>query len=182
MATIITEGNKLAPDTYIEFFDFDSTLLHDKNNNPGSISYWTNTPTGGDVSPIVWRTNQYFPVPFQITGVDYKGDGTAPNRPQISISNVNKYMVAAIIAYGNLVGMRITRWRTFFKFTDAGTEPNINMHYPIDQWTVIRKVVQTNSAVQFELAGPLDRPGLVLPRKQILKDKGFPGVSRIRLR
>ena len=134
MSDITVEGNKLAPDAYVELFDFDATTIG------GTVSYYTNTPTGGALSPIVWRGNSYYPLPFEITGIDNRGDGTAPNRPNIAISNVNKFLHAAVLSLGNLVGMRVTRWRTFYKFTDNGSAPNILMHYPEDTWVVTRKV------------------------------------------
>lgn len=170
----ILEGNKLQPDAYLELFDFDATLIG------GAISYYTNTPTGGAVSPITWRGNNYFPLPFEITGVDVRGDGTAPNRPKLVMSNVNQFLLAAVLTLGDLVGMRVTRWRTFNKFTDNGSTPNILMHYPIEEWIITKKVAHSKVSIQFEMSSPLDRPGLRLPRKQILRDKGFPGVSRVR--
>jgi len=179
--TIITEGNKLNPDSYLELFDFDSSYIG------GSILYFTNTPTGGGVLPLIWRTNSYYPAPFEVTGIDSRGDGTAPNRPQLSVSNLNKFFLAAVNVVGNLEGMQITRWRTYFKFTDAGSLPNINMHYPTDTWVITRKVSGSKQGLQYEMSSPLDRPGLKLPRKQILRDPGvltpnFPGVSLVRAR
>lgn len=176
MVNITKEGNKLNPDTYLELFDFDASVLG------GEISYYTNSPTGGGISPILWQGNNYYSLPFELTGVASRGDGTAPARPNIVISNVNKFLHAAILNLGDLVGMKVTRWRTFYKFTDLGDSHNSLMHYPIDEWVVIRKVAHTKSVIQFELGTPLDRPGLLLPRKQILTDLGFPGVGRVRLR
>jgi len=179
---IAVEANKLNPDTYLELFDFDASVILDKNGNPGTISYYTNTPTGGNMSPITWKGNNYYPLPFELRNVDNRGDGTAPNRPTISISNVNQFLLAAILSLGDLIGMRITRWRTFLRYTDNGSTPNSLMHYPTDEWIITKKMAHNNTGIQFEMSNPLDRPGLRLPRKQILKDQGFPGVSRVRLR
>jgi lambda family phage minor tail protein L len=179
---ITEEGNKLNPDTYLELFDFDATMLLDKNNVPGTISYYTNTPTGGGLLPLTWRGNNYYPLPFEMTGIDTRGDGTAPARPNISITNVNQFLLAAVLALGDLEGMKVTRWRTFYKFTDNGSQPNSAMYYPIDEWIVTKKAAQSKSGIQFEMGTSLDRPGLRLPRKLILTDQGFSGVSKVRLR
>lgn len=179
---IAKEGNKLHPDLYLELFDFDASVLLDGQGNPGTVSYYTNTPTGGGVSAINWRGNGYFPLPFEITGIDNRGDGTAPNRPTIQISNVNQFLLAAVLSLSDLIGMRITRWRTFYRYTDNGSTPNTLMHYPTETWIITKKLSQSKTGISFELANPLDRPGLRLPRKQILKDKGFPGVGRVRNR
>lgn len=180
--TISTEGNLLSPDIYVELFDFDSSMLLDAQSNPGEISYYTNTPTGGGVSPILWKGNNYLPLPLELSGVDDRGDGSAPNRPTLAISNANQFLLAAVLSLGDLVGMKVTRWRTFYKFTDSGSEPNSLMHYPVEHWILTKKVAQSKNGLQYELSNPLDRPGLRLPRKQILRDAGFPGVSRTRLR
>lgn len=175
MTDFQVEANKLSPDAYLELFDFDATGIG------GSISYYTNSPTGGGVSPIAWRGNGYYPLPFELTGVDVRGDGTAASRPNIAISNVNKVLHAAILALGNLVGMKVVRWRTYYKFTDGQANANILMCMQ-DTWVITRKVAHSKQMIQFEMSSPLDRPGLKLPRKQILRDQGFPGVSRVRLR
>lgn len=176
MSSIQIESNKLAPDTYVELFDFDASVIG------GTTSYYTNTPTGGVASPITWRTNNYYPLAFELKGVENRGDGTAPNRPQITITNVNKFTHAAIASLGDLSGMRITRWRTFYKFTDGQVDANPLVHYPEDLWIVTKQVAVSKQVVQYELSTPLDRPGLRLPRELILKDLGFPGVGRVRLR
>ena len=187
MSTINTEGSKLDPDTYIELFDFDSRHLVDAQGIPGPISYFTNTPQSDSLGPTKWRGESYFPLPFQVTGIENKGDGTALSRPQLTVSNVNRFLLAAILTLGDLIGMRVTRWRTFYKFTDTGTEPNTFMHYPEDVWIVSRKIAHSKNIISFEMSSPLDIPGLRLPRKLILKDQigdqvHFPGVSRVRLR
>jgi len=182
MSAIVIEGNKLNPDIYLELFDFDATPIG------GTISYYTNTPTGGGVNPITWKTNNYYPFPFELQGAEQKADSSALPRPTITVSSVNTVILAAIRTLGDLRGMQITRYRTFYKFTDNGNSPNSTMHFPIDEWTVIREPMITANAVQFELGYSLDRQGLKLPRKQILVDptprnpSGFPGVSRLRRR
>lgn len=178
---ILKEANKLNPDTYVELFDFDYSMLSNGVIS-GSTLYFTNTPTGGANSPIVWQGNSYYPFPLEISGIESRGDGTAPGRPNIALSNTNKFLMAAVMSFGNLIGTTVRRWRTFYKYTDAGSEANTLIHYPIEEWIIIRKVAHSKNGLQFEMALALDRPGLKLPKKQILRDLGFPGVSRVRLR
>ena len=182
MSALNIEANKTSPDTYLELFDFDSTMLFDANDNPGTVEHYTNTPVGDATSKIIWRGNIYYPLPLEISSIDDRGDGSAPSKVSIGISNVNKFLLAAVLRYGDLLGMKVTRWRTFYKFTDLGDSPNSLMHYPVQQWVVTRKTAQSKSGVSFEMSSPLDRPGLNLPRKLILRDQGFPGVGRTRPR
>lgn len=181
MSNITIEGNKLTPDTYIELFDFDASYIG------GTSSYYTNNSTGGGTTPLIWRANSYYPLPFEVTGTETRGDGTAQARPQIAVSNVDQFLMAAILSLGDLVGMRVTRWRTFYKFLDitnspVPSSPNILMYFPLETWIVTKKIAQSKSSIQLEMSSPLDRPGLKIPRKQILRDQGYPGVSRVRIR
>lgn len=181
-SSIDIEGSGLAPDAYLELFIFDSTMLLDAHGNPGTISYFTNTGREANLKPIVWRGNTYYPMPLQLTGADVRADGTAMSRPQLAVSNVNRFLLAAILTLGDLIGMRVTRFRTFERFLDNGVDPNVNMHYPLDYWIVTKKLVHTNKAIAFELSNQLDVPGVKLPKKLILRDEGFPGVGRTRAR
>jgi lambda family phage minor tail protein L len=172
------EGNKLSPDTYIELYDFDPTAIG------GSIRYITNTSSGGTdpTNNIFWKGHNYLPFPLEVTGYDNKSDGTALGRVTMTISNVHKSLIAGVLALGDLVGTKVTRTRTFLKFTDAGSEPNPDAHYPIEIYYITRKIMQNRASLQFELSNVLDRQEIRLPRRQVLKDQGFPGVSRVRIR
>lgn len=173
--TIQQEGNLLNPDTFLELYIFDASLIG------GTAWYFSNTP--GLNAPVLWRGNNYYPFPFEVTGYEVKADGTAPNKPTISFSNVNKFFMASILSLGNLTGMKVTRYRTFYKFTDAGSDPNINAHYPIEEYLITRKLPSSlKTIIQFEMSNVLDRQGLKLPRRQILRDLGFPGAARTRIR
>jgi lambda family phage minor tail protein L len=175
MATINQEGNKLNPDAYIELYTFDASLIG------GATYYFSNTP--GLNAPVIWRGNSYYPFPFEVTGYETKSDGTAPNKPTLSISNVNQFFMQSILTLGNLTGMKVTRYRTFYKFTDTGTEPNINAHYPVEEYIITKKLPSSpKTIIQFEMSNVLDRQGLKLPRRQILRDLGFPAAARARMR
>lgn len=177
MATINQEANSLTPDTYVELFDFDATPIG------GSIYYYTNTPTGHSTNPLVWKTHSYYPLPIEVSEYGMKSDGSALSRPTITLSNVNKFMMAAVLSLGDLVGMRVRRWRTFYKFTDGGSAPDPNAYFPVEEHVIVRKMPSSiKTGLVFEMATALDRPGVMLPKRQILRDLGFPGVSRNRLR
>jgi len=185
--TINNDANSLQIDSeYIELYDFDATYITDKNGVSGTVTYLTPTATTIDVngiSTLKWRGNVYTPFPFEITGYQHKCDGTAPTRPTLAVSNVNQFFMAAALSLGDLVGMKITRWRTFYKYTDNGSTPNNQAYFPIDEHIVVRKLPSAlKTSLSWELANALDRPGLKLPRRQILRDLGFPGVSRVRVR
>jgi lambda family phage minor tail protein L len=178
-STISQEGNKLSPNAYVELFIFDASGI----GGAGPL-YYTNTSTGEGLfgTNIRWKGNEYLPFPFEITGIDNKSDGSAYNRPTITVSNIHKTLMVGVLALGDLIGTKVTRYRTFYKFTDRGSEANSLAHYPIDEYYITRKIIQNKQILQFELSNELDRPNSRLPGRQILRDGGFPGVSRIRFR
>lgn len=177
MNDIILEGNKLSPDILVDLYDLDATAFIGDDGEPGVIHRITNTPTE---VPILWRGNSYSPVPFKVENLELRADGVAPARPTLTLSNVNRFVIQAVLALGDLSGLKVTRWRTFFKYTDGQPEENRLMHYPTLSWVITRKSLHTKDLLEFEMANVLDRPGLKLPSKQILRDKGFPGVGRVR--
>lgn len=114
------EINKLYNDSeLIELFVLDATAfggpLFRFTNNPG--------PTGGGV---VHNGLTYVPMPIVGTGFDITSTGTLPT-PTITISNVNKVVQSAVITYGDLIGAKLTRIRTYGKFLDAATFPRRNL-------------------------------------------------------
>jgi len=170
--SIRAEGNKLNPDSYIELLEVDATHLG------AGILFYTNSSK----DPILWAGQTYNPFPYKLDNLSTKGDGTALARPTIEVSNVHKTFHTALLSLGNLVGVKMTRRRTFYKFTGNGTNPDTNAEYPPQEFIVSRKLTQTKTIIKLELASLLDRPSLKLPPRLILRDFGFPGVSRVRFR
>ena len=185
MNSVVKEGNKLNPDALVVLFEFDTTPIIDVPTG-NDVLYYTNTDVG-NLTGITWAGNLYTPFPFEFGGIAKKGDSTAPARPTLKVSNINEVFYAAFLSLGNLSGCRVVRHRTFFKYTDTGSEPNPIAEYPIEEYTIVKKVKQDRYSIEYQLGSALDRPGLKLPKRLILRDKTLfnlhaPGVSRTRLR
>lgn len=182
----ITQGNSLSvPSPKIELFILDATLL-------GGITYYlTNSnpenPYGisvGSTNGITYNGNNHISFPLELQGVDYHGDGTPNGKPTLAVSEANEYFLAAILSHGDLVGMSVKRIKTFYTFCDHGATPDLNQHYPIQTWIITQKMPSNKNSIQWMLSDYLDRPGVKLPRAQVLVDAvgnnvAFPGVSRI---
>lgn len=158
---------------YIELIDIDLTLLG------GSKIYIV--PGQYAATKVVWRGNTYDPLPLEATGFDQYTDG-APPRPKLSVSNVSLYLMAAVNSLDDLVGGTVTRWRTLGKYLDQGSNPDPNQHFPLQKYTIAQKVKMSPFEIEFLLVSDLDRPGRLLPRRQVLRDKGFPGAALTGLR
>jgi lambda family phage minor tail protein L len=105
------------------------------------------------------------------------------------VSNVNKFILAAVLELGDIIGAKVTRWRTYARFLDNGETPDPNAHYAPDIYYVQQKTAHTREGFEFTLSSALDLPGIKLPRRQILKDQSSndrnlyaPGVANVRFR
>lgn len=156
----------------IELFILDTTVLD------GPIYRFTNTPgTGGTVS---FGGNTYICLPIKTEGWDLSANG-APPRPTLTVSNVSKTLLADVIALGDLVGAKLTRIQTYAKYLDGGSSPDSTKFIGPEIYTVEQKTGHNNTAIQWQMSSLIDRLGMKLPRRQVLKDKGFPGVARTRV-
>lgn len=123
----------------------------------------------GDMSPVRWGGNPYFPVPVQASGFE-KGSTGAQARPMLSISNVSTAISALIIEGQDLVGCTVRRIRTFTRFLDDGLEPDSTQNFIPEVYRISRKASHNKAFVEFELASILDQEGTMLPRRQVVRD------------
>lgn len=107
---------KPAPGAIIELFELDATML----GAPSVYRFvnWAN-PLGGDV---VWRGQTYTRYPVEAEGFELSGRGALP-RPKLRVANATGLMGALAIELDDLLGARVTRWRTFVHYLDAVNFP-----------------------------------------------------------
>lgn len=72
---------------------------------------------------------------------------------------------------------------TAYQYTAANHQPfaDPNKFIGPDVYVIEQKTAHNREFMAFQLTSVIDRFGLMLPRRQILKDKGFPGVARTRV-
>lgn len=146
-----------------------------------STSAYQNT-VGGPT--IKWQGTIYTPFPIETTGFINNGTTAAPAKPTLSVSNANQFLLASVLSLGDLVGAKLTRWRTFSRFLDGQSDADPNAHFIPDVFLIDQKTSHTKNAIQWSLVSPMDRQGMLLPKRQILKDQTtssdvyFPGVAR----
>lgn len=158
---------------FVELYTLDTTPLG------GAVYRFTNYPdTNG--AGLVYGGVTYSLLPIAGTEWDFTSSG-APPKPKLQVSNVNKTLLSAVISLGDLVGAEVTRIRTFAKYLDNGSSPDSNKYIGPERYVVEQKIQHNNQSITWQLSSPLDRFGMLLPRRQVLKDKGFPGVSRTRV-
>jgi len=153
----------------IELFILDLTRLG------GSIYRFTN-----DGAPVVHAGHTYQSIPIKCEGWDFTSTG-APPQPTVTVSNVSRTLLADVIGLGDLVGATFTRVRIYAKHLDGAEFEDPTRIIGPEVYIIDRKTGHNKNFIQFQLSSVIDRFGIRLPRRQILKDKGFPGVSRTRI-
>jgi len=159
---------------FVELYVLDTTILG------GTVYRFTNnvTAVGGSLS---FNSQTYAALPITTTGWDFTSTG-APPKPTLTVSNVNKTLLSVVVSMGDLVGSTLTRYRTFEKFLDGGASPDGSQFIGPEVYIIEQKIGHNKHYITWQLSSIIDRMGMMLPRRQVLKDKGFPGVARTRIR
>lgn len=126
----------------------------------------------------------YQPIPIQGSGFDFTTTAGSATKPTLTVSNVNKQLLALIIATGDIVGAKITRIRTFEKYLDGQVTADSNKFIGPDIYFIEKKTAHDNKIIQWQLTSALERIGTYLPKRQVLHDptpdnpEGFPGILK----
>ena len=153
-------------------------------------------------SYIFWQGKTFFPAPIQAEGYEISSRGILPT-PRLSMSSqsdqeteILSLIRRAIRKYGDIVGAKVTRIRTYAKFLDKnnfadiakydgtdgsylsafpeGYEPDPYAELPRDIFFIERKASESKTAIVYELSSSLDVEGIKLPRRTVQSRKcGF---------
>lgn len=164
----------LALGEYVEMFDLDCTEF-------GGL-YYRFTPNAYASTYVTWQGNVYTPIPIESSDWERIGPGSASPKPKLRISNIGKILLPAVISLGDLVGAKVTRWRTFSQFLDGQPSADPTCYFAPVTYFVEQKTQHDDEVIEWQLSSMLDREGLRLPREQVLRDVNFPGVSLYRQR
>jgi lambda family phage minor tail protein L len=182
--TFAETGYSMTPGDYVELFEIDTTVIG------GSdvfrfIPHRFETP---DVQ-VQWKGQTFILFPVEADGFETSATGQAPPQPTLRVANVNKFILAAVLELGDIIGAKVTRWRTYARFLDNGETPDPSAHYAPDIYYIQQKSGHNREGFEFTLSSALDLPGIKLPRRQILKDQSSddrnlyaPGVANVRFR
>ena len=171
--TEINVANITSP--YVELFILDAS-------NIGGDTYYFSPSCKPDGSSFSWQGNAYTPMPVTSAGWTVNSDGTQ-DQPTITLAIVNNSTILGVVkTLGDLVGAKLTRFRTFQKYLDGQTYADPTIYFTPDVYVVQQKTSHDNQSITWSLSTIIDRFGLMLPRRQILRDPnngdlGFPGVS-----
>lgn len=165
------ELQSLTPSAMLELYALDATAIGE------SVLYF-HTGASGLMRPITFQGITYQPTPISVTG--FKITGTSePPRPKMQIANIGGFVSLLSLSTDDLVGAKLTRLRTWARFLDGEPEA-APIYLEEDVFFVERKVSETPTVVEFELATPVDMDGVTFPRRKVTSSycpRDFRGVG-----
>ncbi len=169
---IKTDVRQQATEAIIDLFELDCTVL-------GGSVYRFSPQIGRNYVAVTFNNQTWQPMPIMIENLSYSGS-EAPAKPSLSISNISGVMLPAVITLGDIVGAKLTRWRTTEKYLGTGSTPSGIEFLPKDIWLVERKEHQNKHSIKWMLTSELNRADRRLPRRLFLK-RDFPGLANARM-
>jgi lambda family phage minor tail protein L len=208
-----TEFFSLEPSSIISLFEVDLTNLGIANvsqfiinlrnfqltlpgTNSGIFNYsvirlHNNLKLGRNI--IYWKGNAYLPAPLSTEGFELASRGVFP-KPKVQISFSDDMLdvfslFRGTVNFGDLIGAKFTRIRTFAKFLDRsnfyqsdgvntlspdkliipdGFDPDPNCEFPRDVYYFDRKSSENKNSIQFELSSAIDLDRVRLPKRRVL--------------
>jgi|10_taG_2_1085330.scaffolds.fasta_scaffold00617_4 lambda family phage minor tail protein L len=146
---------------------------------------------------IYFRGETYHPTPIITDGFEVSSSGTIP-RPTLTFTSFtgireeagtsesvkNEYFYSlkrAILELDNMIGAKVTRIRTFYKFLDATNNfegvgeftsgLGNNPEFPKEVYYVERKVSEDKDGIQLELASVVDLQNYKIPSRTCLSNR-----------
>lgn len=159
------EAQKADPSAYIVLFE-----LKETNVSPGAtptiIRFTSSVHSNG---PITFGGNIYIAIPVEAEGFELKSAGTLPT-PSLRVALNGNPVGESLRSVDDFIGWELKRIRTLAIFLDGGDTPDSTATLPIDVYRVERKVGQTLETIEWELQAAIDQEGVMLPKRQIIRD------------
>lgn len=153
----------------VDCTSFNGEILRFHNYNvphtPAELKAYSDA--GQDVPPksILFQGNEYECWPYQLTGTDLDGTGSAPT-PTLEVANIDGTISSLCILLQNLFGAAVTEHITFEQYLDGGTDADPEMEFT-QTWYISRKSSENQRSISFELSSPADLTGQQLPKRLI---------------
>ena len=163
--SIENEVRKGWHDAIIEMFEIDLSTI------PGGLTgrYYLTNEIMPDNTFVKWKGQTYTAFPIQAGGFDISTKGQLP-QPEITVANVLGSFGSIVSNADDLVGAKVIRRRTLFKYLDNGSSPDQTQEFPDDEFYIERKTAETNISITWQLASKIDLEGLMLPRRVITQN------------
>jgi lambda family phage minor tail protein L len=115
---------------------------------------------------MTWQGKVYSPWPIQAEGFAITSQQQPV--PTLTVGNIDGSITRLCADYEDLVGTKLIRRCTFFKYLDGQPEADPTQEFTPEVWYIERKSSENRDAVQFELSSPLNFNGVQVPRRVII--------------
>lgn len=163
---ILDVNKQRLEDDYVELFEIttSSTTLY-------YTTYHQSLILQDRDSPFTRRT--YTSLPIDFSGFEHRSEG-AYARPQVSFSNVLNTLPGVLGTADELLGKKITRRRTLYKYlpsdqsTPGGTESSAPTELPQQVFYFDRVTEENPNIISYELTTGFDLEGVSVPNRFII--------------
>ena len=150
---------KYAPGDVVELYQLDATVY-------GSSIYYFYQ---GEGASILFDGDTYVPFVIKTSGLERSAGGIDPE-PTISFSDVQGSIGSLAISASDLLGVTLTRIRTFKQFLDGEAEADPNSVISTDIFLFNKKIAHNKVYIEWSLVSCLGYEGRLMPRRQVLRD------------
>ena len=219
--SVSAELANLNPSAIITFFEIDVTNVMESNNvsNLGveGDAYGVTQNVQDNIlrfhnsinvfnSFLKWQGNTYYPAPIQGEQFETSSRGTLPTPILMIATQGSQHDLMGLLRhqirkFGDIVGAKVTRIRTFAKYLDVdnflavnsegkvspnalqdmatenlgeiplGFEPDPYAELPRDVYYIERKESENKSILRYQLSSNLDLEGIHIPKRMILANR-----------
>ncbi len=138
----------------------------------GGAIYWFSPQCYQDGTLVSFGGQSYDCFPIGIDTLETHATSAALPQPTLTVSNVGGTLMSAIAGQNDLIGSKLTHWKTKASYLDAGANPDSAAFIGPQIWYLFQKSAHNANFVQFKLVCPIDRPGLQFPVRQVMKSPG----------
>ena len=158
--TIDSAVQEFSPGNLVELYVVDLTVLG------GGVTRWANSAHAA--TAITFDGDIYTPIAIEVEGFEWNGRGSIPT-PTIRLFPSDG-IKAAMLAYGDLIGAKLTRIKTFSRFLDGEPDADPNQKFPDEVYFFEQKTAFNKTVVEWSLSSVLDQEGVMIPKVPFLKD------------
>lgn len=158
--TIESAVQEFSPGNLVELYVVDLTVLG------GGVTRWANAAHAS--TAITFDGEIYTPVAIEVEGFEWNGRGAIPT-PTLRIFPTDG-IKAAMLAYGDFIGGKLTRIKTFSRFLDGQPDANPLERFPDEIYFFEQKTQFNKNVVEWSLSSVLDQEGVMIPKVPFLKD------------
>jgi len=161
MSTIAAAVRSVNPGIPLSMYRLDTTSIG------GQVYYFCQASEAGD--GITFQGIYYTPVDVDFSGFEMTTQGGLPT-PKIKIANTNGVFQNVVNTFGDMIGCKIQRIRTFAQYLDNQPQADGTAFFGPDMFRIERKSSENPIFIEWELSSSVDNEGKLLPGRVVVRD------------